>query len=265
MKIINPNEIGSKISTLIAEADEKFYAVTPFLDLSKWRKILINLENAVKRNVKIKIYFREIRDKDFNVLKNLGIELIKIDGLHTKLYFNENEVIVSSMNLYEFSDLYSIDIAIYFDELEEYNKIYNYFLKYIESKNNESFISTNHINKLDTLHNQLSERYSKVKIIKSSDYLYSTNLVPIFHLFIELNSITLKYPRKDYTQELIIELENKIKSVIKYEIEPDGNRNRNFYWKVQIKNNDFIKSCNIITELNKIETPTSIDRSIKIR
>mgnify|MGYP000542252909 CR=1 FL=1 len=57
MKIINPNEIGSKISTLISESNQTFCAVTPYLDLSKWKKILINLENAVKRNIKITFYF----------------------------------------------------------------------------------------------------------------------------------------------------------------------------------------------------------------
>ena len=264
MKIINPNEIGSKISTLISESNEKFCAVTPYLDLSRWRKILINLEQAIKRGVKIIFYFREIRDKDFNVLKALDIELIQIDGLHTKLYFNDSEVIVSSMNLYEFSDLYSIDIALYFDEPEEYNKIYNYFLKYIESKNNEKFTSDNYKDNLKTLHNQLSERYSQSRINKASDYLYSKNLVPIFHLFIDLTSIIIKYPRKDHTKSLITELENKIKSIVKYEIEPDGKTNDYFYWKINIKNNNFLKSAEIITTLQKIEVPASIDRSIKI-
>lgn len=32
MKLINPNEIGAKISTLIAELEKKFYAVTTFIN-----------------------------------------------------------------------------------------------------------------------------------------------------------------------------------------------------------------------------------------
>ena len=269
MKIINPNEIGSKISTLISESQENFIVVSPYLDLSKWRKILINLENAIKRGVKIKFYFREIKDKDFNVLNNLGIELIKIEGLHTKLYFNESEVIVSSMNLYEFSDLYSIDIAMYFNEPEEYNKIYDYFKKYIASKNSKKIIlnNNNNNNSLESLHNQLTNRFSESTINKTSSYLYTKNLVPIFDLFIELNGFTIKYPRKGFDKKLIIELEDKIKSVIKlpiiakeFNFEKD---NDYYYWDLEIENNNFIKSCEVITELKKIKIPASIDKSIK--
>ena len=106
MQVVNPNKIGAKISTLISESNEKFYAITPYLDLSKWSKILVNLENAIKRGVEVKFYFREIKEKDFQVLSSLRVELNQISGLHTKLYINESETIVSSMNLYEYSDLH---------------------------------------------------------------------------------------------------------------------------------------------------------------
>ena len=268
MKIINPNEIGSKISTLISESKKIFCAVTPYINLSKWKKILTNLERASKKGIEITFYFRQISDEDFNVLKALGVKLIQIDGLHTKLYFNESEVIVSSMNLYEFSDLYSIDIALYFDEPEEYNKIYDYFIKYIASKNNSNHISNDYKSRLEELHFQLSNRYSECRINKTSSYLYAKSLVPIFHLFIELNGFTIKYPRKNFDKNLIIELEDKIKSIIKLPIKAKKfnfeDDNGYYYWDVVIKNNDFIKSCEVITELKKIETPKSIDKSIKI-
>lgn len=265
MKIINPNEIGSKISTLIVESNKKFCAVTPYLDLSKWKKILISLDQAVKRGVKIKFYFREIRDKDFRVLNNLGIELIKIDGLHTKLYFNENEVIVSSMNLYEFSDLYSIDIALYFDGQEEYNKIYNYFIKYIDSKNTEKYTPQSFKDELKQLHFQLEERYVEKSVKKASDYIFSTNLIPIFHLFIDLHSITLKYPKKDYKDDIIKELETNIKDVLDCELIPLINDNRNyFYWDIKIENNNFLKTTSIISALNNIIVPESISKKIII-
>lgn len=133
MELINPNEIGAKISTLIAESENKFYAVTAFINLSAWKKILINLQKAKKRGVEIKFFYREIRNEDYQILKNIGIDLYEIKGLHTKLYFNENEMIVSSMNFYEYSDLHSIDIAIKYSDAENYGKLFLYFQKYILS------------------------------------------------------------------------------------------------------------------------------------
>ncbi|MDF3078022.1 MAG: hypothetical protein K0S09_1911 [Sphingobacteriaceae bacterium] len=46
MEVINPNEIGVKISTLIAEANKSFIAVSAYINLSQWKKIIVNLEKA---------------------------------------------------------------------------------------------------------------------------------------------------------------------------------------------------------------------------
>lgn len=132
MEIINSNEIGAKISTLIAESNEKFCAVTPFVRISEWKKIIISIERAKARNVSINFFVREINQTDYEALTKIGVEIFVIKGWHTKLYFNEKEVIISSMNLYEFSDLNSIDIAIFYKDTESYNKFYDYFLKYIK-------------------------------------------------------------------------------------------------------------------------------------
>ncbi|MEE9406607.1 MAG: phospholipase D-like domain-containing protein [Polaribacter sp.] len=131
MDIINPNEIGVKISTLISESKEKFYAVTPYINIFYWKKIVISLQKAKERGVKIKFFYREIKDKDLSFLNELGVELYKIEGLHTKLYINEKAIIVSSMNLIESSDLYSIDFALHIHQKENYSKIYEYYSNYI--------------------------------------------------------------------------------------------------------------------------------------
>jgi hypothetical protein len=258
MEIINPNEIGVKISTLISEANVKFHAVTPFLDLSKWRKIIINLESAVDRGVEIKFYFREIKEKDFQVLYNLGVELSQIDGLHTKLYLNENETIVSSMNLYEFSDLYSIDIALHFKESHDYNKIYNYYTKYIFSKKNDkNYISLTYKEKLVTLHNFLENRFSEYRINKGATYLYTKNLIPIFHLFIEPAKIKIKYPGKNPKQKLITELEQKITNIYRGEIKAHSynttKETKYYLWEISLPENDFVAFSNIICDFQKIE------------
>ena len=262
MQIINPNEIGAKISTLISESNEKFYAITPFLDLSKWRKILTNLENAVKRGVKIKFYFREIREKDFQVLHKLGVELNQINGLHTKLYINECEVIVSSVNLYEFSDLHSIDIALHFKKTKDYNKIYNYYVKYIFSKkNSKKHVLQTEKDKLVSLHNFLESRFSEIKINKGADYIYTKNLVPMFHLFIKPTEIGIKYPVKNPEEKKVFELSAIIERTLKKKVSMrsyntgwKGESGNTYYlWEIILPENDFLAFSNIICDLQKIE------------
>jgi len=257
MNVINPNEIGSKISTLIAESNEKFIAVSPYIDLSEWRKIIINLERAIKRGVKIDLYFREIKEIDFQLLKKIGVNLYKIKGLHTKLYLNETEVIVSSMNLYEFSDLYSIDIAIHFKETKEYNKIYDYFLKYINSeKEDQQYNSKESEQNLDGLHKYLIDRFSGYRINSAKTYLFSKNLNPRFHLFIESSKIGFKYPQKNPSTEKVNELNQSLKNIFNDRIifrEYNTCAETKYcIWEIDISNGDYLDFVNIITESQRI-------------
>jgi len=260
MTIINPNEIGTKISTLIAESNEKFFAITPYIDLSSWSKILINLENAIRRGIQIKFFFREIKDKDYYVLSNLGIELNQIEGLHTKLYLNEEEIIVSSMNLYEYSDLYSIDIALHFTGAKDYNIIYDYFLKYISiKKENRKYLPKSHEDRLKGLHNYLSERFSKSRINATDTYLFSKDLNTVFNIFIEPSEIRLKYPRRNPSKDTINELADNIKKVFGNDgnISFIQNNPTEEYayctWKIDLSNQSYLDFTNIIAELQRIK------------
>jgi hypothetical protein len=258
MNIINPNEIGSKISTLIAEAQQKFYVISPYIDISEWKKIIINLERAIQRGVEIKVFFREMKEKDFRVLNQLGIRLHQINGLHTKLYFNESEVIVSSMNLYEFSDLHSIDIALHFNEQKDYNKLFDYFQKYISiNDSNERPPSKQSQKDLKKIHANLEQRFPDGNISDSGTYLFSNRLVPKFDLFIENFKIGFKYYKKNPEQQLVERLNEVFNKnfgdKVKY-----GNYNTtptNIYhkWEIDILSNEYIDFVNVITKAQGIE------------
>lgn len=255
MDIINPNEIGGRISTLIAEAKEKFYVSTYNVDLANWRKVLVNFEQARKRGVSIKIYFRKINETDFKVLRKLGIELYQIKHLHTKLYFNEKEVIVSSMNFYEYSDLHSIEIGLHYKDAENYNKLYDYFQKYISAKTNDSIYFTNdNKTNLDNLHISISDKFADSKINSAYTYLFSADLIPVFHTFIRPGEVSLKLPDKNPTPEMTEELTGKIKSLTNHEFimhVPSDTYNY-FTWDIMVKNNDSADFINLISDLRRL-------------
>ena len=255
MEIINPNQIGGKISKLIAEATEKFYAVTAFIDLSQWTIILGELKQACDRGVRVKIYFRKISKIDYEILDELGIELYQVKRLHTKFYLNEKEIIVSSMNFIEASDLYSIDIGLHYKDSDNYNKLYHYYLKYINSNNNDQVdYLIDDINALKDLRLYLSDRFTDSKINAGKSYLFSGNLVPLFDIFIMPNEITLKYPLKNLSADKIQELTLKLKSVVKNTITTKEPRDGYEYctWDINTEKHSTTEFVNIISDLRQL-------------
>jgi phosphatidylserine/phosphatidylglycerophosphate/cardiolipin synthase-like enzyme len=93
------------IEELITKAKKRIVLISPYL---KWSQILFErLVEADRRGVKIVIVFgkedlRTEQRQRINQLANLS--LYYYENLHAKCYFNELQLVVSSMNLHEFSE-----------------------------------------------------------------------------------------------------------------------------------------------------------------
>lgn len=116
MKIIGTSEISFSIEKIIKEADFYLILVTPFLKLHPRLKIL--LENKLKEIKHCFIVFREknISKEEFNWLKSLNnVKLINIPNLHAKCYVSEDNALITSLNLYEYSQINNLEIGIVLD------------------------------------------------------------------------------------------------------------------------------------------------------
>src|SRR5438105_3188934 len=111
MQLISAPEISGKIMSLIAEAREKLVIISPYYQVESWTKLRNYLERAQHRNINIEFYVREDADRSIKEIKKIGYEPLLVHRLHSKIYLNERYGIVSSMNLYESSDVGSIDIG----------------------------------------------------------------------------------------------------------------------------------------------------------
>lgn len=252
MELINPNEIGAKISTLIAEATETFCAVTPYVKISDWKKIIVNLTDAKNRNVKIKFFIREIEQADYFTLKNLGIELFLIPGLHTKLYFNEKEVIVSSMNLYEFSDLHSIDLAILYNDSDSYMRLNNYFKKYIDSKAIVNHPTEDRPHELLKVQQVLKERFSNARINLSGNYLFTKDLIPGFEMFIEEHKTTVRFASRRATEVEIDRFSNNVFNTLKYRttLSKPSEKSDYYTWDIDLGQPRELELVGLINDIN---------------
>jgi hypothetical protein len=250
MDLIHPNEIGTKISTLIAESQGILYIISPFLQLSKWKKITSNLIKAKIRGVRIAVFYREIDDTEYKFLNSLNIELYQINGLHTKLYINDSEIIVSSMNLYEYSDYNAIELGLYYNDPENYHKIYEYFKKYIlqAANNNYAPAVSKPLSILENLYIEFLRCFTNCKFVLADGYIFSSNLIKGFDVMISECDITLKLPIKQPNSEQleqIINLFSKLTSDFEITFNPPSEEYTFATWNIGASNLSHVKILNI--------------------
>lgn len=93
------------IERIITNARERLVLISPYLQMSQI--LLERLVEANDRGVKIQIVYgkKELSDRELDKVNRLvNLELYFLDNLHAKCYSNEAAVVISSMNMYEFSE-----------------------------------------------------------------------------------------------------------------------------------------------------------------
>ena len=100
------HEIPSKIVEIIRESKEYCFLVTPYFQA--WPVLERELEKASQKQKKIVFVFRQ--DENLFPFRSLdylntqyGFDVVYTERLHTKLYMNEQQVLITSMNLYDSS------------------------------------------------------------------------------------------------------------------------------------------------------------------
>ncbi|MHA1284411.1 MAG: hypothetical protein ACTSQP_18070 [Promethearchaeota archaeon] len=120
MILTSTNSISGKIKSIIREAKDELYLISPYIQLNNWDHFNKAIKFAQNSGVKIKIIIRkpliratsELDEKKFNKLViqlkdflNESYKLHPIDNLYSKVYYNGSERLITSMNLY----LHSVD------------------------------------------------------------------------------------------------------------------------------------------------------------
>lgn len=166
MKLIKPSQISGEILTLFEEADEKVIIVSPYCKIGKWYKLLAKLKSLIERNIEIEFYVREGEFETIQEIEQVGIEPICIKNLHSKIYMNEKEAIVSSMNLLLSSEMNSLDIAYKTTSKEEYDELLDYYNRYIKQteKKNSDFDK-------NYLFETLSNEFDRIRIYENENEL----------------------------------------------------------------------------------------------
>jgi phosphatidylserine/phosphatidylglycerophosphate/cardiolipin synthase-like enzyme len=106
--------ITSEIEKLINESNgEKLILITPYLRIARQFKDQIKDQINFKTNISVVVRADESHDPaDINFLQELKINLYTHENLHAKCYVNHKTAIITSMNLYEYSQLNNTEMGI---------------------------------------------------------------------------------------------------------------------------------------------------------
>jgi hypothetical protein len=114
-EFLDTQGISYYLKRLINNSIDKLYLISPYLQLNNQLKL--SLEDRHKFSIDIIIIYGKISDinpEDSAWLQSMpGIKLLFHKDLHAKCYFNEKEAIITSMNLYMFSQQNNVEMGIY--------------------------------------------------------------------------------------------------------------------------------------------------------
>ncbi len=96
---------SSYIEKILLTAKERVYLVSPYLQFS--RHFHERLLDVSEKGIAIVIVYgkNQLHKSELNLLKEIpGLTLTFCDNLHAKCYHNESDMVITSMNMYEYSE-----------------------------------------------------------------------------------------------------------------------------------------------------------------
>ena len=114
-EFLDTQGVSYYLKKLVNNATDKLYLISPYLQLNNQLKL--SLKDRHKFSIDIIVISGKVSDidpDDSGWLRSIpGIKLLFHKDLHAKCYFNEKEAILTSINLYMFSQQNNVEMGIY--------------------------------------------------------------------------------------------------------------------------------------------------------
>jgi phosphatidylserine/phosphatidylglycerophosphate/cardiolipin synthase-like enzyme len=127
MKIINPQENLKAIISLIEQAKKFVVIVSPFNDLTGWDNLKNAINQASGKKIDVSYYVRE--GEGSKGIEELNVKIFEVPMLHAKMFFSENNAIISSGNLTSRPDINWVYVM---NKGDEYKELVSFFTQYIK-------------------------------------------------------------------------------------------------------------------------------------
>lgn len=127
-KFLNTSATNYFLEELIKSAQDRLVIISPFLKFNERMKELLEDKNRLKIDVRVVFGKSELQPQEIKWLRSLEfVRTSFCQNLHAKCYLNEHSAIITSMNLYEFSQVNNNEMGVYIErnfELELYKDTY---------------------------------------------------------------------------------------------------------------------------------------------
>jgi phosphatidylserine/phosphatidylglycerophosphate/cardiolipin synthase-like enzyme len=112
-KFLNTSATNYFLEELIKSAKDRLILISPFLRLNDRIKELLEDKNRLKIDVRVVYGKTELQPEEINWLRELTfLRTSFCKNLHAKCYLNEELCIITSLNLYEFSQVNNNEMGI---------------------------------------------------------------------------------------------------------------------------------------------------------
>jgi phosphatidylserine/phosphatidylglycerophosphate/cardiolipin synthase-like enzyme len=119
-KFLNTSAINYFLEELIKEANGSLILISPFLKLNDRIKELLEDKNRLKIDVRIIYGKNDLQNDEIAWLSKLTfIRTSFCKNLHAKCYLNEKSCIITSLNLYEFSQINNNEMGVAISKNED--------------------------------------------------------------------------------------------------------------------------------------------------
>lgn len=124
-KFLNTTGVSYHLEELIKGTKDRLILISPYLQFTDRIKEHLSNLNIQKRDIRIVYRENKLQPEENNWLESqIGIRTSLCKNLHAKCYINENEAIITSMNLYEFSQQNNNEMGIHFTKSQD-TDLYN--------------------------------------------------------------------------------------------------------------------------------------------
>lgn len=127
-KFLDTTGVSYHLQQLINQAQDMLILISPYLKINERLRQSLDDKDRMKIDIRVVYGKNELQPNQINWLRSLvSVRTSFCENLHAKCYLNESEAIVTSMNLYEFSQVNNQEMGIYVTKAEDpalYDEIY---------------------------------------------------------------------------------------------------------------------------------------------
>ena len=119
-KFLTTTGVSYRLEEIIKTAKERLVIISPFLRVNDRIKELLEDKDRLKIDVRVIYGKNDLKPEENNWLGSMNsIRTSFCKNLHAKCYLNENEALLTSMNLYEFSQVNNNEMGLLISRDEE--------------------------------------------------------------------------------------------------------------------------------------------------